>query len=133
MSSKKLSKDFGEVVWYGRRHRFGLPLSFTKYILTAGKLYTRNGFFNISEEQVELYRVVDFSLKLPLGQRIFGCGTIRVHAKDKTSAEFDIRAVKKPREALRLIEDGVEKERAKYKIHGRDMIGAVGIDDIIVD
>jgi hypothetical protein len=120
-------RKYGEIIWKGRRRRFGLPLSFTRYILAENKLYTSTGFFSIREERVELYRVVDFSLKLSLGQRIFGCGSIIVHAKDKTCPETLLKSVKNPRTVLRLIEEQVEKERVKYSIHGRDMIGASGI------
>jgi hypothetical protein len=119
-------KQFGEIVWRGRRRRLGLPLSFTRYVLTPTKLFTSVGLLSVNEERTELYRVVDFSLKLPLGQRIFGCGTILVHAKDKTSPELVLRSIKKPREVMRIIEEYVEKERVKYKLHGRDMIGVAG-------
>ncbi|MCL2036325.1 MAG: PH domain-containing protein [Oscillospiraceae bacterium] len=125
----KTDKKYGEVIWRGRKCRFGLPLSFTRYILTPTKLFKSVGFLNVREERVELYRVIDFSLKLSLGQRIFGCGTILVHAKDKTCPEQPITSVKRPREIMRLIEEAVEKERVKYKIHGRDMIGVSGAFD----
>ena len=123
---KKNCKKYGEVVWRGRKRRFGLPLSFTRYIITTTKLFESRGFFNIKEERIELYRVVDFSLRLPLSQRIFGCGTIIVHAKDKTCPEKRLISVKTPRTIMRLIEENVEEERKKYNIHGRDMIGASG-------
>jgi hypothetical protein len=126
MSDKKpkFNKKYGEIIWRGRRRRFGLPLSFTRYILTTAKLYESVGFFNISEERVELYRVVDFSLRKPLSQRIFGCGTLIVRAKDKSCPEKKLLSVKNPRMVLRLIEEAVEAERVKYNIHGRDMVGA---------
>ncbi|MCL2085261.1 MAG: PH domain-containing protein [Oscillospiraceae bacterium] len=124
---KKDTKKYGEVVWKGRRRRLGMPLSFTRYILAVNKLYTSVGFFSIKEEQADLYKVVDFSLKLSFGQRIFGCGTIVIHVKDKTCPEITLLSVKKPREVIKLLEDNVEKERVRYKIHGRDMIGASGI------
>jgi len=129
MTKKKLKENYGDVLWYGKRCRLGLPLSFTRYILTDKKLYVRTGFFNVKEERVELYRIVDFSLSLPLGERMCGCGTIRVYAKDKTMPEQDLKSVKHPRKALSLLEEAVEKERVKYKIHGRDMMGNVNINE----
>ena len=123
----KSSKKYGDIVWQGRRRRLGLPLSFTRYILTTNKLFESRGLLNVKEERVELYKVVDFSLKLPFfTQRIFGCGTLTVHAKDKTCPTKTLLSVKKPREVLRLIEECVEAERVKYNIHGRDMIGVSG-------
>jgi len=131
MNKKKLAENYGNVLWYGKRCRLGLPLSFTRYILTDKKLYVKTGFLNVKEERVELYRIIDFTLTLPLGQRICGCGTIKVYAKDKTMPEQFLKSVKKPRMALNLLEEAVEKERVKYKIHGRDMVGNVNITENI--
>jgi len=128
MTKKKLEQNYGEVLWYGKRCRLGLPLSFTRYILTANKLYVKTGFLNVKEERVELYRIVDFTLSLPLGERMCGCGTIKVYAKDKTMPEQDLKSVRHPRKALNLLEEAVEKERVKYKIHGRDMTGSLGVN-----
>ncbi|MCL2634309.1 MAG: PH domain-containing protein [Oscillospiraceae bacterium] len=130
MSKKRREKNYGEVIWTGKKCYFGLPISFTRYILTDTKLYTKMGLLNIREERIELYRVIDFSLRLPLGQRIFGCGTIIVHAKDKTCPELMVKSIKKARPVLRSIEEYVEKERVKYNIHGRDMIAASGMSVI---
>ncbi|MCL2047661.1 MAG: PH domain-containing protein [Defluviitaleaceae bacterium] len=123
MSTKKLSKSYGDVLWSGKKCYFGLPISFTRYILTPTKLYSRIGFLSIKEERIELYRVVDLSLKLPLSQRIFGCGTVIVHAKDRTSPTKEIKSIKGTRNFLNLLEEYVQKERERYKVHGRDMIG----------
>ncbi|MDR0222268.1 MAG: PH domain-containing protein [Oscillospiraceae bacterium] len=129
MAETKFDKNYGEIVWRGRRNRLGLPLSFTRYILTPTKLFTSVGLLSVKEERTELYRAVDVSLKLPFFQRIFRCGTVIIHAKDKTSPELVLLSVKRPRVVMGLIEEHVEKERLKYNIHGRDMVGASGFVD----
>ncbi|MDR0196856.1 MAG: PH domain-containing protein [Oscillospiraceae bacterium] len=130
MAETKFDNNYGDVVWRGRRCRLGLPLSFTRYILVTNKMFTSIGLLSVKEERLELYRVVDVSLKLPFFQRIFGCGTVIIHAKDKTSPELTLISIKKPRAVLRHIEELVEKERLKYNIHGRDMVGASGFGDV---
>ena len=68
-----MAKPIPGQVWTDKKRTFlGLPWSFTRYILTEKKLITRKGFLNITEDEVELYRVLDKSLRLPLGQRMFG-------------------------------------------------------------
>lgn len=53
-------KDENEVLWTDKKRTlFGLPISFTRYILTGKKFITRKGFLSISEDEIELYRVVD--------------------------------------------------------------------------
>ena len=114
-----------EYVWTGKKRTiFGLPLSFTRYILTEKKLITRKGFLSINEDEVELYRVIDKSLKLPFGQRMFRCGTVVVNCHDTDTPIKEILSIKKPREFMQILEKYVDIQRDKYRTRGRDMIGA---------
>lgn len=65
------------VLWTDRKRVLGLPLSFTRYSLTANKLVLNTGFMSLHEEEVRLYRVRDISLTRTLGERLFGVGTLR--------------------------------------------------------
>ncbi len=120
----KLSREYGEVLWTGKKRILGMPISLTRYILTETKLITKVGLLNIREDEIELYRVYDMSLNLPLGQRIFGCGTIKLLSKDSDTPSKELKSVKKPREAKRLIDSAVTVQRDKYYVRGRDMIGS---------
>lgn len=120
-----MAKDGIASIWEDRKRTlFGLPLSFTKYILTEKKFITRKGFLNITEDEVELYRVVDKSLRLPFGQRLFGCGTVVINCRDTDTPVKEVTSIKKPREFMALLEKQVDIERDKYRTRGRDMIGA---------
>lgn len=112
-----------EIVWTDKKRTlFGLPLSFTRYILTEKKFITRKGFLSITEDEIELYRVVDKSLRLPFGQRIFGCGTIVINCRDTDTPVKEVVSVKKPREFMNIFEKHVDIQRDKYRTRGRDMI-----------
>lgn len=112
-----------EIVWTDKKRTlFGLPLSFTRYILTEKKFITRKGFLSITEDEIELYRVVDKSLRLPFGQRIFGCGTIVINCRDTDTPVKEVVSVKKPREFMNIFEKQVDIQRDKYRTRGRDMI-----------
>jgi hypothetical protein len=118
-------KNAPGTVWTDKKRTlFGLPISFTRYILTEKKLVTRKGFLNVKEDELELYRVSDKSLNLPLGQRIFGCGTIILNCKDVDTPVKEIISVKKPREVSELIEKYVDIQRDKYYVRGKDVIGS---------
>ena len=61
---EKLKKTYGEdLLWSGKKCICGLPISFTRYILTRTVLYTRTGFLNVKEDEVELYKIVDSGLR----------------------------------------------------------------------
>lgn len=118
-------------VWTDKKRTlFGLPISFTRYILTERKLITRKGLLSITEDEVELYRVIDKSLRQPFGQRIFNCGTIRINCRDVDTPVKEVVSVKNPRKFMNILEEHVDKQRDKYRTRGRDMIGAdLGGDD----
>ena len=79
------------IVWKDRKRIiFGLPWTFTKYALTKEKLFIQTGVFNLKEEEIRLYRIMDVTLRRSLWERLFGLGTIHCCSADKSSPEFDI-------------------------------------------
>lgn len=124
----RLTKEYGKILWTGKKCVCGLPISFTRYILTETKLITRAGFLNLHEDEVELYRVFDKSLSLPLGQRLTGCGTIKLLAKDADTPIKQLVSIKQPRAVKRILDETVQTQREKYYVNGRDMMGAVPMD-----
>ena len=84
-----------DVVWKDRKRIiFGLPWTFTRYILTQEKLTIDTGFISRKEDEIRLYRVLDITLERPLSQRIWGLGTIRLNTADKTSPVIEIKRIK---------------------------------------
>ncbi len=123
MNMEKLKRDYGNVLWAGKKCILGMPISFTRYILTDTTLYTKIGFFNIREDEIELYRIFDKKISFTLGQRIFGCGTIDLVSKDIDTPEKKLISIKKPREVKKILDAVVKEQRDKYYVRGRDMIG----------
>lgn len=115
--------DFDYIWTDKKRTIFGLPISFTRYILTEKKLITRVGFLSLKEDEVELYRITDKSLQLPFGQRLFGCGTVVIHCKDTDTPVKSIVSIKKPRDFITILEENVDIQRDRYRVRGRDMVG----------
>ena len=103
-----------------KRTLFGLPWSFTTYTLTDTRLLIKKGIFNISEEEIRLYRILDITLKRTFEERIFGLGTIHLCTADKSSAEIDIARIKNPREVRTLLSDKVEEERSERYVGIRE-------------
>lgn len=125
---EKLSREYGEVIWTGKKCIMGLPISFTRYILTDVKLITKRGFLNIKEDEIELYRIYDKSILLSFGQRIVGCGTIKLLSKDSDTPVKELVSIKKPREVKRILDEAVQAQRDKYAVRGREMVGMGPLD-----
>lgn len=121
---QKLTREYGEILWTGKKNILGMPISFTRYILTESKLITRVGWLNIREDEIELYRVYDKSISLSLGQRMVKCGTIKLLSKDTDTPTKLLQSVRNPREVKRLLDEAVQQQRDKYYVRGRDMVGA---------
>lgn len=120
------TKDGIEYLWTDKKRTlFGLPLSFTRYYLTEDRLITRIGFLTVTEDELDIYRIHDKKMKLPLLQRIFGCGSITLYSKDIDTPEKEIHAVKNPRQVSDLITACINEQRNRYGIRGRDMVGSI--------
>lgn len=117
-----MKADFDYIWTDKKRTIFGLPISFTRYFLTDKKFITRTGFFNIEEDEFDLYRVTDKRLSLPFGQRLFGCGTVYINVKDTDTPVKEVCSIKAPREFMKALDEQVDKLRDQYNIRGRDMI-----------
>lgn len=133
MNMEKLRKDYGGVIWSGKKCILGMPISFTRYILTDTTLYTKVGLLNVKEDEIELYRVFDKQISFTFFQRIVGCGSIALMSKDTDTPAKLLKSVRKPREVKRLLDEAVKEQRDKYYVRGRDMIGADCNHDVDFD
>ncbi len=133
MNMEKLRRDYGNVLWAGRKCILGMPISFTRYIITDTSLYTKIGFINIKEDEIELYRVYDKQISFTLFQRMVRCGTITIISKDKDTPDKKLISVRHPREVKRILDEAVKVQRDKYYVRGRDMIGNNLDSDVELD
>lgn len=114
-----------KLLWNDRKRIiFGLPWTFTKYKLTEEKLTIQTGFFNIKQEEIRLYRIMDVTLNRKFGQRIFGLGTIHCCSADKSTPEFDIKNIKNSEKVKDILSDKVEQERQRKRVSGREYMHA---------
>lgn len=111
------------VVWQDRKRIiFGLPWTFTKYVLTKEKLLIQTGVLNTKEEEVRLYRIMDVTLRRSLAQRLFGLGTIHCCSADKSTPEFDIRWIPDAAAVKEKLSDLVEAERMAKRVSSREFM-----------
>ena len=92
------AKENIQTRWSDRSRIFGLPITFTKYSMSDDRIFCEKGLLNMKFEEILLYRVRDISMKITLGQRIFGVGSILLQSSDKTAPVLEIKNVKNPRQ-----------------------------------
>ena len=111
------------VVWQDRKRIiFGLPWTFTKYVLTKEKLLIQTGILSTKEEEVRLYRIMDVTLRRSLVQRLFGLGTIHCCSADKSTPEFDIKWIPNSAAVKEKLSDLVEAERMAKRVSSREFM-----------
>ncbi len=114
----------GKCLWSDRKHHLWFPVSFTRYSVENGRLYTNKGFLSSREDECLLYRVLDISVTRSLAQRLFGTGTIELNTKDRSNPVILLENVSHPVKVKRMLSDLIEEERKAKGIDGKDMYGA---------
>ena len=115
-----------EYIWKDRKRFWGMPLSFTRYALSEDRLFLSEGFLNIKDDEILLYRVRDIDSSRNLWQRICGVGTVTVMSSDKSMPILVLKNVKDPIEVKELIHRQVEE----MKIRRRVRVGEIMTNDL---
>ncbi len=93
-----------------------------KYELTQERLILRSGVLNKKIEELELFRVRDYSIEKPFIYNIFGLGNIILTSSDKTNPYIKL-------EALKDIENLKNKIRNAVQITRKNN----GVKDLEID
>ncbi len=94
----------------------------TKYKITNQRVVVDRGIFSKKMEQLELYRVNDFTVDRPFGQRLLGTGNITLTTFDKTSPVVELHGLKT--DVVRLYEtmrSAVEASKQSRGVRTVDM------------
>ena len=79
------------------------------------------GLLNTELEEILLYRVRDIGMKISLGQRIFGVGTVVLVSSDKTAPKLELKNIRNPR----LVKEQIHQQVEEMKIKRRLRVGEV--------
>ena len=92
------------------------------YRLTTRRVIVETGILNKRLEQLDLYRVSDYTVLRPVSQRILGTGNLLLRTLDRTSPEVLISNIKTDVVALyERIRAATEAEKQKHGVRVMDM------------
>jgi uncharacterized membrane protein YdbT with pleckstrin-like domain len=92
------------------------------YRLTTRRVVVETGILNTRLEQVDLYRVSDYTVLRPVSQRIMGTGNLLLRTLDRTSPEVLISGIKADVVTLyERIRAATETEKQKHGVRVMDM------------
>lgn len=119
-----------DYVWRMRKRTlFGLPLSFTVYTLRPDKILMKTGLLSIQEEEIRLYRILDFTVRKTLFGRMFGLGMIELHTADRSTPNYVLKGIKDVDAVKETISRMVEEERTRKNITSREFFSDESVEN----
>lgn len=88
-----------------------LTVSMIEYKLTVERLTVKTGVLNRITDELELYRVKDYTLDEPLISRIFGLSNVVLQTSDTSHPTQRLEGIEKGSEILAKIRQNVEEQR----------------------
>ncbi|MBE5762030.1 MAG: PH domain-containing protein [Clostridiales bacterium] len=120
-----MAKDRGELnyIWKDRKRILGMPISFTRYMLSQDRLFLETGLFNSHYDEILLYRIRDIGMKRSLGQKIFSVGSVMVKSSDKTLPDLELKNIKDPLYVKETLHKLVEENKLSRRMRVAELMG----------
>ncbi len=93
----------------------------THYELTTQRLRMKSGILNRRVDELELFRVKDYSMEQPLMLRMVGLGNLTLVTADATTPTVAIRAVPGVESVRELLRNAVQNERDRKRVRQMDI------------
>ena len=84
------------------------------YRVTTRRIVVETGVLSKRLEQIDLYRIADYTVDRPFGQRILGTGNLLLKTFDKSTPELHVREIKTDVVALyEKLREATEAEKTR--------------------
>ena len=124
-----MKKEKIAYLWKDRKRFLGMPLSFTRYMLSEDRLFLSKGFLNVQDDEILLYRVRDISTSRNLLQRMLGVGTVTVMSTDKTCPNLVMKNIKDPVAVKEMLHKHVEEMKLRRQVRVSELTNMDDKDD----
>ncbi|MGD9693071.1 MAG: PH domain-containing protein [Phycisphaerales bacterium] len=98
-----------------------LETRFTRYELTTQRLRSRSGVLSKRVDEIELYRVRDFTVEQSVWQRAVGLGSVRLVTSDRSHPEFVMKNVRGHGKVADLLREHTETMRRMKRVRELDV------------
>jgi uncharacterized membrane protein YdbT with pleckstrin-like domain len=109
------------ILWKDRKRILGLPLSFTRYEVSEGRLITRKGLFRTETDELLIFRILDIKLTRGFGDKLVGVGNVTLYSADQTDNSCELKRIQKPDDVRRMLSKLVETERKERGVTSREL------------
>lgn len=109
---------------------FGLPFTFTKYMIKEDMITVDTGFFRTVENDCYMYKVQDVQHIASLVEKMFGLGTVICFTGDTTHPQLVIEHVKNSKAIKEFILEQSEQARLRRRTVNMLDIGSGELQDV---
>ena len=109
---------------------FGLPFTFTKYMVREDMITINAGFFKTVENDCYMYKVQDVQHSATLAEKLFGLGTVTCFTGDTTHPQLLLCHIRHSKEVKDFILEASEKARLKRRTVNMLDIGSGDLQDM---
>lgn len=95
----------------------------TAYELTTQRLKISKGILNRKLDELELFRVKDYSMDQPLFLRLLGLGNLTMATSDVSSPTVEIKAIPNVEAVREMLRTAVQTERDRKRVRELDLDG----------
>ena len=109
---------------------FGLPFTFTKYIIKEEIITIDEGLLKTVENDCYMYKVQDVQHSASLAEKMFGLGTVTCFTGDTTHAQLILKHIKHSKAVKDFILEQSEVARRKRRTMNMLDIGTGDMQDM---
>ena len=108
---------------------FGLPFTFTKYMIREDMITVDTGLLKTVENDCYMYKVQDVQHVASLAEKLFGLGTVICFTGDTTHPQLVLEHIKHSKEIKEFILHQSEEARMKRRTINTLDIGSGALED----
>ncbi len=109
---------------------FGLPFTFTKYMIREDMITVDTGLLKTVENDCYMYKVQDVQHVASLAEKLFGLGTVICFTGDTTHPQLILEHIKHSKEIKEFILHQSEEARMKRRTVNTLDIGSGDLEDM---
>ena len=109
---------------------FGLPFTFTKYVVKEDMITIDEGLLKTIENDCFMYKVQDVTHTASLAEKLFGLGTVTCYTGDTTHPQLVLQHIRHSKELKEFILKQSEEARLKRRTVNMLDIGSGDMEDM---